>query len=306
MTPLKLCLTCSLLLLCILFTSSCSANDEPSEIVLIASTPGDELIKSLLTIPSDTKVDFIRWNLTLKTKNANQYYFVLNIAFGETQPNTLGFKRGGEKRSFQGIYSVSESQNKNINREIYRLKSDKLPTGIIMVKLNDNIFHLLTPQNQLMIGNGGWSYTLNRKEPIKSVVLPSSTLTKDTSLQVIFDGRTPCHQFAKDNDLPVDPDCFKLKWKIILNKEAGTLLPTTYLLKTTFNRETDMEGKWEIIRGIPSNPNAVIYQLYLDKQDKFFSLLVGDDNVLFFLNKDNVPYVGNGDFSFTLNKRIQQ
>jgi len=194
---LKSFLTYILLLPVILFTSSCSgAGSSPSEIAFVGSTPGDELIKSMLTLHPATMVDFIRWNLTLNDTKPDKNTFILSILFGEAQPNTLGFKGGGEKALFKGEFTVSKNENKNINGEIYHLKSSQLPSGISMVKLNDNLFHILTPHSQLMIGNGGWSYTLNRKEPINSLaVLPalttSSTLTNDTSLQVVFDGRTP-------------------------------------------------------------------------------------------------------------------
>lgn len=305
MTPSKSFLIFILLLTGILCPGSCSAGNSSSEIVFVGSTPGDELIKSMLTIQPETKVDFIRWNLTLNnTKSA----FVLSIVFGESQPNTSGFKGGGEKHSFEGEYTISKSGNKNINGEIYSLRSNKLSSVIAMVKLNDNLFHLLTPQNQLMVGNGGWSYTLNRKGPLNNLaVLPalttSSTLTNDTSLQVVFEGRTPCQGIATDNNLTVAPDCFKLKWKLILNRDPQTLLPTTYQLKTTFNRDADRSGKWTIIKATPSNPNTVIYQLYSGKSENSFSLLAGDENVLFFINKNRELYIGNGDFSFTLNKR---
>ena len=42
-----------------------------SDITLVASTPGDEQIKSLLAISAETKVDFIRWNL-IKPITANE------------------------------------------------------------------------------------------------------------------------------------------------------------------------------------------------------------------------------------------
>ena len=105
MKPLKLFLIYTLLLPCILFTNSCSsAGHSSSDIVFVGSTPGDELIKSLLTIHPETKVDFIRWDLTLTNTKFNQNTFVLNIAFGEAQPNTLGFKEGGKRLSFKGEF----------------------------------------------------------------------------------------------------------------------------------------------------------------------------------------------------------
>lgn len=64
-----------------------------------------------------------------------------------------------------------------------------------------------------------------------------------------------------------------------------------------------MRGNWTILGGMPSHPKAVIIQLDPDKPEKSLSLLAGDENVLFFLDKSNRLYTGNGDFSYTLNKR---
>jgi len=60
-------------------STSDTANDSTSEIVFTGSTPGDELIKSMLAIQAGKKVDFIRWNLIL-TKT-NKKTFILNIVF---------------------------------------------------------------------------------------------------------------------------------------------------------------------------------------------------------------------------------
>ena len=313
MKPIKLFLINALIAMCILFTNFCSqaevTNDSSSNIVLVASTPGDSLIKSLLTIHPDTKVDFIRWDLTLKKGENDSKIFLLNIVFGEAQPNTLGFIGGGEKLTLEGKYTIFHNQKGNLNGEIYQLKSDKTPTTISIVKLNDNLFHLLTPDNNLMVGNDGWSYTLNRKEPLTNIskVLPSlttsSSLPNDTARQVIFDGRTPCLDFAKQYNLPVDNNCLKLKWKLTLYRDPNTLLPTTYTLKRTLHRSSDIIGKWTIVKGSDTNPNVVIYQLDPDKPEESISFLIGDENVIFFLDKNQQLYVGNNNFSYTLNKR---
>lgn len=311
MKSLKLFLTHTLILLCSLFTTSCFGSDDSSEIVFVGSTPGDELIKSILTIPSDTKVDFIMWNLRLNTTNANQNSFLLDIILGEAQPNTRGFKGGGEKYSFKGTYTVSKSWDNNISKEVYHLKSSKLPTEIVMIKINDNIFHLLTPQNQLMIGNGGWSYTLNRKDPINSTGLISmanySSIVNDTSLQVVFDGRTPCQEISAEHpEMKASQSCFKLKWRLILNRDSISHFPTTYTIRKVVDNEPgDISGKWTIIKGTALNPDVIIYQIEPDKPEESISFLVGDNNVLFFLKKNNALYVGNEDHSYTLNKKIQ-
>jgi hypothetical protein len=289
---------------CVLFTNSCSgqstADSLTSKTVLVGSTPGDSLIKSFLAINPDKQVDFIRWDLSLNRAKNDSKTYVLNIVFGKGQPNTSGFKGGGEKLSFEGVYTISKSQN----REIYELKNEKTQSAISLVKLNDNLFHLLTPDKKLMVGNGGWSYTLSRKDssPASSAGLPSSFLPDEASQQIIFDGRTPCLNFA---DFKVGNDCRKLKWRLTLSRDSKTNQPTVYALKSTLNRQNKIEGKWTIIKGVKNNSEALIYQLDPDKPDESISFLVGDENVLFFLDKEHRLLTGNSDFSFTLNRRMQ-
>lgn len=288
---------------CVGLNSSCSlASENNDKIVLLGCTPGDDLIKFQLGISNETIIDFIKWDLTLDSLNQNN--FVLKINYGESQPNTLGFKTGAKKKSYQGEFRISK-ENGN---EIYQLNCAGFQNEITLIKLNANIFHFLTPQKQLMCGNGGWSYTLNNKTPDKNnYPLPTLTnaiaLLNDTVLQVTYDGRTPCQDFAAENNLTVNQSCFKLKWKLILNKDPKTLQPTTYKLKRTNSRETDIKGNWAIIKGAASNPNVIILQLDPDKPNQTVSLFVGDENVLFFLHKDKNLFVGNENFSFTLNKR---
>jgi hypothetical protein len=272
-------------------------------IVLVGSTPGDESIKSLLAIREDKKVDFIRWNVLLTNRSPDQGTFVLHITFGESQPNTLGFKGGGEKLSFEGEYSISQERH----RPVYYLKSNNFPSGLSIIKLSDNVFHLLSGKNELLVGNGGWSYTLNRAHPVQesNVALVSFINSADLKgvKEVVYDGRTPCLQFAKDNNLTVPQDCIKLKWRLILYRDPVSLLPTTYLIKRIGRRENILQGTWSIEKEHSSGLNTFIIRLDPDKPDQSISLLVGDENVLFFLNKKKELYIGNSDFSFTLNKK---
>ncbi|MEQ1588530.1 MAG: hypothetical protein ABL895_21770 [Cyclobacteriaceae bacterium] len=309
MRPRKTLLSYLILFACTLVIISCSGTTNSTPIVFVGSTPGDKLIKSQLTIPSDKEVDFIRWNLILSETTSNQNTFSLKIAFGVSQPNTLGFKME-EKLAFNGTYTIAPSKNKILDGVIYHLKSNSLPSEIMMVKLNENILHLLTPQHGLMIGNGGWSYTLNRKELImdNAAVAPAltsaSTLLSDTTRQVIYDGRTPCQDYATEHQLKVTSSCFKLKWRLILNRNPITHEPTTYTIrKVVDNVPRDVSGNWAIIKGIDENPDVIIYQLDPEYPENSICFLAGDENVLFFLDKNFRLHAGNGDFSYTLNKR---
>lgn len=301
MTTVKTFIRNALLLMCIFLTASCSATNAKPEIVLIGSTPGDEPIKAMLTIPNETKVDFIRWNLILDGKNV----FVLDINYGESQPNTLGFKGDGEKKTFRGTFSVSENRN---FKKVYHLKSDDLFTEITIAKLNENIFHLLTPQNKMMIGNGGWSYSLNRKDPVDdNKISISSTISEDKSIQLVYDGRTPCQEIVNEHsEMKAMSSCFKIKWRLILDRDSITHQPTTCTIRNIVdNQPRNVSGKWEIIKGTETNPDVIIYKIKADNLAEPILLLAGDDNVLFFLDKNNEPMIGNKDFSFTMNKKYQ-
>lgn len=293
----------SLLLMCVCYSGSCSSSKSTEEIILVGSTPGDEAIKSMLSIPIDSKVDFIKWSLKLDYKNS----FILEIKHGESKPNTLDFKGGGKSHTFKGMFTISNREKNSNFKEVYTLMSDSLPEIISFVMLNENVFHLLTPENQLMIGNGGWSYSLNRYNPVDSDnVLISSTLSDEKSLQLVYDGRTPCQEIAAEHsEMNISNSCFKLKWRLILNRDPVTYLPTTYTIrKIVDNQPIDVTGKWTIIKGTNTNPDVIIYKIEPDRPDESISFLVGDDNVLFFLNKNNELFVGNENFSFALNKKM--
>jgi hypothetical protein len=62
------------------------------------------------------------------------------------------------------------------------------------------------------------------------------------------------------------------------------------------------EGTWTVLRGTGTRPDAVVYQLDPDKPRESLSFLKADDNILFFLDEGRNLMVGNGDFSYTLNR----
>lgn len=294
-----------ILLMYISLATSCSAIAEESEIVLVGSTPGDEPITSMLSISTTTQVDFIKWNLKL---NENKT-FALNVTYGESQPNTLGFKRGGQTKSFLGSFVIDKAPENKHFKEVYQLKSHSFARTILLVKLNENLFHILTSDHQLMVGNGGWSYSLNRTNPgpLEKVLISSAVSDEKKALQMVFDGRTPCKEISAEHpEMNASTSCFKLKWKLVLNRDSVTYTPTTCVIrKVVDNQPQDVTGKWTIIHGTTENPDVVIYKIETDT-DALLSFLAGDDHVLFFLDKKGDPFVGNENFSFTLNRRVSE
>ena len=52
--------------------------------------------------------------------------------------------------------------------------------------------------------------------------------------------------------------CNKAKWELILNRDPRTRTPTRYKLTGTLYRQHVREGRWTIVRGASSNPNAIV------------------------------------------------
>ena len=295
--------------MCGMATSSCSQTGPAGKLlapgVFVGSTPCDSLSKALLELPPGTKCEFIRWNLTLE--EGSDSAFALTIVYGEGQPNITGFKGGGEKRTLQGRYKTV--QTGLLNGSVLHLVVDNASDHLSFIKLDDNLYHLLSPDGQLMVGNGGWSYTLSRKErrvagpSLLPALSPAAALLRDTARQVIFEGRTPCQDLAKAYNLHVSDDCFKLKWKLVLYRDPATFLPSKYTLDWTLDRSRRIEGTWTATSGRGSNREAVIYQLSPNGSTTSFSFLAGDRNVLFFLDKGGRLFAGDRNFSYTLNRR---
>ena len=268
------------------------------ETVFVGSTPGGAEIKSMLGIEAAKPVDFIRWHLVLRERENS---FVMTARYGVGKPNTPDFEGGGEKVAFEGIYALAKAGS----REVYTLVSSKMEQKVSLIKLNDALLHVLTPEKKLMVGNGGWSYSLSRKNSssVRYPALVSFEPTAETPTQAVFDGRTPCQEIAKGYGWQTGDDCFKLKWRLTLFRDPKTGKPTTYTIQRTLHRTEPIEGTWKIITGTKTDPKAVTYQLDPDKPERSMSFLVGDENVLFFLDKEGRLYGGNADFSYTLNRR---
>lgn len=291
----------TLLLCCVPLLNSCSAAHTQPETVLVGSTPGDEIIRTILAIPAETAVDFIRWHLVLHGKDR----FALDINYGESQPNTLGFKRNGEKRMYTGTFSVSESSG---FKNVYHLSSADFSAEICIAKLNENVFHILEPAGNMMAGNGGWSYSLNRETPVRnSEISICSRISEDKPVQLVYEGRTPCREIANEHpEMKATASCFKIKWKLTLNRDSATHQPATCIIRNIVDNEPcDIAGSWDMIQGTAANPDAILYKITVYNLAEPIVLFAGDDNVLFFIDKNHEPMIGNQDFSFTMNRKHQ-
>ena len=261
--------------------SFCVKSKDP---VYYGSTPPHMAVREFLKISLTDSIDFIRWKLEI---NDNQYK--LSCRYGISRPNTNGFMNEKEL-GFSGKLT-KEGAYYHLHREAKTFH---------ILEFNSNLLHLLDKNKRLLVGNGGYSYTLNIDTPIKSGQF--SIPAKQPVLQpvIAFEGRTPCRELSTLLQLNKSGECNKLKWYIIFFSDSLTGKPSHYLKGgTAYRQETMVRGKWEIVK---RNNGKIIYRLDPEKQSAATHLLRADDNILLFTDPEGNLLVGNNDFSYTLNR----
>jgi hypothetical protein len=66
--------------------------------------------------------------------------------------------------------------------------------------------------------------------------------------------------------------------------------------------KAESEGKWLIIHGTKTNPEAIVYRLNPDKPDISLSFLKLSDNLLHIVDQDGRLMIGNEFWSYSLNR----
>lgn len=268
------------IILFLLLIVSCSSGKEKT---YTGSTPAGKVIKSFLGIPFSDSVDFIRWKLILRDNN-----YDLQCNYGIGKNNTNGFINGGKKIGLKGTLTK--------DKNFYGLQNGN---KILQVaELNTDLLHLLDENKNLLVGNGGWSYTLNSLAASfsdQASFAAHQAILKDS---IAFEGRTPC---KVPGIIPPGMECYKLKWYIVFYADAKKNEPGTYkVYGTNWRQNGPITGNWKIITG---KDGRIIYQLNDDKGNGFLYLLKLDENILVFTDANGKLLVGDEDFSYTLNLR---
>lgn len=270
-----------LIVFCILFSLLVFSADG-KEVVYTASTPAGPVVRTFLGIPLGDSVDFIRWKLTLLD---NRY--VLNCRYGISKPNTNGFINDGNTVEIRG--ELKKEGN------YYRLKNGHRILRI--AGLNSNLLHLLNAENKLLVGNSGWSYTLNTNAPTLTNKVSITAKQNHVEDSMVFEGRTPC---GVPGIIAPGVLCYKLKWHIVLYGNKAINEPGTYkAFGTPYRKEGGKKGNWKIMT---LANNSVIYQLDDDSGNGFLYLLKVDEHILLFTDARGKLLVGDEDFSYTLNR----
>jgi hypothetical protein len=250
------------------------------EINFTASTPAGSDIRDFLGISHSDSIDFIRWRL----KIIDQKAFELDCRYGLSRPNTNGFN---DEKNVKWKGDMEQVDGKVI------LKHDSKTLSMIL--LNSNIMHLLNKAGKMMIGNEGWSYTLNaiQKIPTEEVKLHSFKAHFEDS--IVFVGRTPCRGIEELMYGKTRPECYKKKWKISMYKNKPGANSGTYKIGASQPRA----GKWKMKHDKAGN---LIYSLDLNNGNTI-DLLQTDENIVYIMDPKGGPMVGDHDFSYSLNRK---
>lgn len=266
-------------ILSFVFFVSCAHSKETT---YTASTPAGPVVRRFLGISLSDSIDFIRWKLAL-----TDVKYTIECNYGIARPNTNGFINGGRKAVLNGA----------VNRQgnIYILQNAN--AFLRLAELNTNLLHILNDDNSLLVGTGGWSYTINNITPSindQSTISARQVVIKDSA---VFEGRTPC---GIPGIIEPGKECYKLKWLIVLYGNTAKNEPTKYkVLGTPYRVEGGRRGNWKIIT---TKNGKIIYQLIDEKGNPFIHLLKLDEGVLIFTDAKGNLLVGDHDFSYTLNR----
>ena len=103
------------------------------------------------------------WKLELKSgESPRAGTYILDCDYGIPKQGTKGLINGGKHLHREGKWVVTNGAKMNPKAIVYRLDPDQPQASVSFIRLNDSVLHLLDADSQLMIGTGGWSYTLNR------------------------------------------------------------------------------------------------------------------------------------------------
>lgn len=131
--------------------------------LFVGSTPCDSLIRSLLQIAESEPCDFLKWELRLPASKSDSNNFQLTALYGKSKPNTNGFWEGGKKVEIIGNYTTNNGNKNNPRATIYHLHSNQPKVTFSLLEMDINVLHFVDVSNNLIIGNGGWGYVLNKE-----------------------------------------------------------------------------------------------------------------------------------------------
>jgi len=256
--------------------------EEATAKIYTGSTPAGVVVRTFLGISLKDSIDFIRWQLTL-----NNSSYTLDCNYGIGKPNTNGFIDGGKKIKLSG----------SIHKQEYYYVLQNGNKVLKIASINSNLLHFLDANSSMIVGNGGWSYTLNNMSPSPDATVNFSFTRSAFKDSMVLEGRSPC---GVPGIIPEGKLCYKLKWYIIFyTVDAANNSGIYKVYGTPWREQRGRTGKWQLIS---TNDGHSIFKLNKDDGSALLNLLQLDNNVFLFTDARGNLLVGDQDFSYTLNR----
>ena len=282
--------------------------------VFQANTPCSAQARPLPQIPADTDCEQMKWDLILfqDPQTGIPTTYRLNSTYGLSKQGTNDLIDGGTPIAMKGKWTITTGTKTDPEATVYQLTMNDSQILVSFLKVSDDMIHVLSSEKTLLVGNGAWSYTLNRMDnqsptkiteesrPDPPTRPPEPAMPAGSSVFAVFDGRTPCHEVVLEfTNTESFPGCLKIKWRLTLYQDSTTGEPSAYRFMGTSQFR---EGSWRIINGIDGDSDAVVYQLQPDDGQEPVSFLKVDENHLYLMDRTMNPLVGNELFSYTLSR----
>jgi hypothetical protein len=116
--------------------------------------------------PPNAHCEQMVWKLTLNYDGARSTSttYRLEGAYGMAKQGTRELVDGGTPFVVEGKWMIGQNADTKSEAVIYQLNPDVPEATISFLRINDNLLLLMDRAGELMVGNGGWGYTLQRTE----------------------------------------------------------------------------------------------------------------------------------------------
>jgi hypothetical protein len=117
-----------------------------------------------------------------------------------------------------------------------------------------------------------------------------------------FENHIPC---VTTGNQPIKK-CDRMKFGLVLYRDAKTKAPTTYIMSRVYvgvsSERSVNKGAWEVTKGNGLDAQAVDYKLDANAPEEFRNFWAIGDDILFILNDDLKPRVGDAAYGYALNR----
>lgn len=229
--------------------------------------------RDFLNIPGNVKCDVITWRLEMSEKGT----YKISAQWSYYPDNRTLLKQG---------QLVDPDGTWKMNGNICTLTSKG--RTLQLLKLDDNIFQILSEDGKIVPGNEGYANTLNRLDPVVDRSIDFKPENSNVEVrEMVITGRTPLKPFDKLLDIADKADHDKIKWLIKLHPDG------TVDIRKILENPADYKGTWSVSNNV--------YKLEFEKHVLY--LLKASDDVYYFMTPQDGLLVGNSEFGMSLIRR---